>query len=349
MLSLPVRQAEGPAPRPVIVNWNLSLRCNFHCDHCYSRTEASRYPEPDTASALASVDRFAEIGILSLNFGGGEPFMRRDLFEITSRAAARGMRVTLSSNGSLVTPELARRAAESGVRKVELSLDSVHPEVHDRFRHFPGAHERAVRAAGLLREAGVAVDVSSVICRINVDDWEGLVDLAAGLGARKISLQNYKCSGLGDLNKDRLDLSPAEWRDFYTRALALKAERTDVEITLSDPILHSLEEAGCEARDGEPLSRGCACGTLTMAVRPDGSITPCAFIPVTVGSLLEDDFDTLWQGSEFLQGMRHREAVGKCRTCAAHDRCQGGCPSRVYSATGSFGAPDPHCWVGEDA
>lgn len=342
VVSLPVRQDPGPAPRPVIANWSLSLRCNFRCDHCYSRVEAARSAEPDTASALAAVDRFAEVGILSLNLGGGEPFLRQDLFEITARAAGRGMRVTLSSNGSLVTPELAHQAARSGIRKVELSLDSVRPEVHDRFRHFPGAFERALQAARWLREAGVTVDVSSVICRINLEDWEGLVDLAASLGARKISLQNYKCSGLGDLNRDRLDLSPAEWRAFYERALELRALRRDVEITLSDPILHSLQRSGC----GE-LARGCACGTLTMAVRPDGSILPCAFMPVVVGNLLEDDFEALWQQAPFLLELRNREAVGKCRSCPSFDACQGGCPARVYSATGGFSAPDPHCWVGQ--
>lgn len=334
------------APAPVIVNWNLSLKCNFYCDHCYSRTE--RFADLDTAGAKRVVDRFCEIGILSVNIGGGEPLMRRDLLEVVGYATSRGLRVTFSSNGSLIDADTARRIREAGVRKVELSIDSVEAATHDRFRRHEGAWQGVVAAAGHLQAAGITVDVSSVICRINIADFERLVELAKELGAHKISLQNYKCSGLGDLNKERLDLTPEEWRDFYVRALALKAREKGIEITLSDPIIHQLAEAGCQpgACEGEddPLVRGCACGTLTMAVRPNGDITPCAFIPVTVGNILDDDFSALWRENGVLHQMRHRTPEGKCVDCPVLHLCTGGCPSRSYSASGGFDAPDPHCW-----
>lgn len=340
---LPSAACAPAAPRPVIVNWNLSLRCNFYCDHCYSRTE--RYRDLDTEGAMRVVDRFRQIGILSINIGGGEPFMRRDLLEVTAYAAAQGLRVSLSSNGSLIDADTARRAKAAGVRKIELSIDSADADTHDTFRRHPGAFAGVVAAAGHLREAGVPIDVSTVICRINVHDFERVITLARTLGARKISLQNYKCSGLGDLNKERLDLQPHEWRAFYVRALEAKAAHTDIEVTLSDPILHALEEAGC-APEGEdsPLVRGCACGTLTMAVKPNGDITPCAFIPLTIGNILDDGFGELWQASDVLHQMRHRQPGGKCNTCPVQQLCTGGCPSRAYSASGGFDVPDPHCW-----
>jgi radical SAM protein with 4Fe4S-binding SPASM domain len=92
------------------------------------------------------------------------------------------------------------------------------------------------------------------------------------------------------------------------------------------------------------IVKGSSCGKLSLHLRPNGDITPCGFIPVVVGNILKDDFESIWFDSPVLKAMRAKEATGKCSACAAFEDCQGGCTARAFATTGDFNQPDPHCW-----
>lgn len=322
---------------PITVNWGITARCNFVCSHCFSRLDSS--PELSGEEARRVVEILAEQGVMFVNFGTGEPLLRPDLFPLTEYAVAKGLKVTMSSNGSLIDGEAADRIARAGFHSVGISIDSADPQAHDRFRRKPGSFEQAVRAARLLRERGIPLTVSSVICRVNHLDFPELVALAKELGARTIDLHNFKCSGMGGLNRENLDLSPEEWRKFYGRAVPLARAEKGIEIAFDDPILSLLGEG-----DGK-LVPGSVCGKLTLYIRPNGEITPCGFIPVTIGHILRDDFGEVWHGSKLLGHLRNKSAAGKCDGCAKFSSCLGGCTARAFAVYGSYDAPDPHCWA----
>jgi GeoRSP system radical SAM/SPASM protein len=277
-----------------------------------------------------------------VNYGTGEPMLREDLFPLTEYALAKGLKVTMNSNGSLIDAPAAERIREAGFHSVGISIDSADPAAHDAFRRMPGSFEKAVRAARLLREQGVPLTVSSVICKVNVSDFPALVTLAKDLGAHTIDLHNFKCSGMGGLNQENLDLSPEEWRDFYGRAVPIRRAEKGIEIAFDDPILSLLDE-----EDGKKLVAGSVCGKLSLYVRPDGEITPCGFIPVPIGHILRDDFQKVWHESQLLGHLRTKAAKGKCTGCAKFSSCLGGCTARAYAVHGAYDAPDPHCWVEE--
>jgi GeoRSP system radical SAM/SPASM protein len=325
-------------PSPVTVNWGITARCNFVCSHCFSRLDRS--PELTEEEARRVVDILAENGVMFLNYGTGEPLLRRDLFPLTEYAVGKGLKVTMNSNGSLIDAGVARRIREAGFHSVGISIDSAVPATHDAFRRMPGSFDKAVRASRLLREEGVPLSVSSVICKVNHRGFPGLVALAKELGARTIDLHNFKCSGMGGLNREELDLSPEEWRDFYAAAVPLRDAEKGIEIAFDDPILSLLGAEG----EGK-LVAGSVCGKLSLYVKPDGEITPCGFIPVPVGHILRDDFARVWHGSTVLHHLRNKAATGKCAGCARFSACLGGCTARAYAVYGAYDAPDPHCWV----
>ncbi len=153
---------------PLIVNWSLSFRCNFDCSHCYSRTEKSG--ELETVEVLEAGRRLARAGVLFANFGGGEPLLRRDLFEITRALTQMGLSCSMNSNGWLLDRAAAAAVREAGFTSVGLSLDSHRPEVHDRFRSRPGSYDRLQAAATHLVREGVKLTVSSVVSRLNYRD-----------------------------------------------------------------------------------------------------------------------------------------------------------------------------------
>lgn len=323
---------------PITVNWGITARCNFACSHCFSRLDRS--PELSADDARRVVDVLSAHGVMFVNYGTGEPLLRDDLFSLTAYAVGKGLKVTMNSNGSLIDGEVAGRIRDAGFHSVGISIDSADPEVHDAFRRMPGSFAKAARAARMLRDNGVPLTVSSVICKVNHRDFAPLVALAKELGARTIDLHNFKCSGAGGLNREQLDLSPDEWKAFYERAVPMKRTEDGIEIAFDDPILSLLGE-----EDAGRLVAGSVCGKLSLYIRPDGAITPCGFIPVTIGHVLADDFSEVWNGSKVLAHLRTKAAAGKCAGCAEFASCLGGCTARAYAVYGAFDAPDPHCWA----
>ncbi len=323
---------------PLTINWALNNSCNFACRHCYSRQDS--HDELDRDVLYTCLHKVAKAGVFSVNFGGGEPLLRRDLLEVAAVAREAGLRTSMNSNGWLIDRDTAAALKEAGFSKVGISIDSHLPEVHDSFRGMAGSHGRAVAALGHLASVGIATSVSTVICRINNDAIDDLVAFALKLGAGQLNFHNFKCSGLGMANKDELDLSPAEWKNFYRAALAAKTEVKGLDISLDDPIIALLG-----AREAGSLVKGSVCGKLSLNIKANGDITPCGFIPVVIGNIVRDDLREVWSDSPVLAQMRNKQPTGKCSGCSKYADCLGGCTARALALTGNLNSPDPHCWA----
>jgi GeoRSP system radical SAM/SPASM protein len=322
---------------PITVNWAITNKCNFGCDHCYSRSDTTE--ELDSEMVNTILDKLSKAKVFSVNFGGGEPLLRKDLMEIARRAADLGFAVSMNSNGFLIDRDMARKLKEAGFSKVGISIDSPIQEVHDKFRGAKGSHNKALAALAYLKEAGIETSISSVICRINIDDVDGLVEMALLSGVSNINFHNFKCSGLGFTNKDVLDLTSEEWRDFYIRALELKKTVKNLRISLEDPIISLLGE-----KNEETLVKGSVCGKLSLNIKSNGDMTPCGFIPIVIGNICKDDLVKVWNNSPVLDKMRNKKPQGKCLSCDSQSECLGGCTARTLALTGDMNNPDPHCW-----
>ena len=322
---------------PLTFNWTLSYRCNFFCEHCYSRDETR--PELDLPDNLRIIDVLAEHKVPFINFGGGEPLIQKNLFDIASYATQRGLNVSMNTNGWLLDKTSAQKLKDAGFKSVGVSIDSAQADIHDQFRNQAGAFERAVKGLEALRSVNLKSTMSSVISRINFKAFDELLSLARQHGVSQVFLHNFKCSGRGFKNRADLDLSPEEWQGFYRQALAVKQQSKDLKISFDDPVIASLPDY-----EEQAMVKGSSCGKLSLHLRPNGDITPCGFIPLVVGNILKDDFETIWFESPVLKAMRSKEAAGKCVGCSAFEDCQGGCTARAFATTGDFNQPDPHCW-----
>ena len=323
---------------PLTINWAVTNICNFKCRHCYSRTDPS--DELDAKTLFACIDKIVAAKVLSINFGGGEPLLRKDLLDIASYAAGKGLRVSMNSNGYLIDANRAKALKAAGFSKVGISLDSHLPDVHDEFRGVKGSHARAVAALAYLKEAGIKTSLSTVICKINHTAISELIDFSRKHGVHQLNFHNFKCSGLGYSNKDELDLSAAEWKVFYSNALKAKQEVKDLEISLDDPIIALL---GMKT-ETDSLVKGSVCGKLSLNIKSNGDITPCGFIPIVIGNIVKDDLKEVWDNSKVLDQMRNKKPTGKCAGCGSYEDYLGGCSARALALTGDFNNPDPHCW-----
>jgi len=142
--------------RPVVV-WNITRTCNLMCIHCYNDSGADKVcAELSRSSAKNVLDDLAQFGVPSILFSGGEPLMRRDLFELIAYAGERGLRTVISTNGTLINADVAEKIKQHNVSYVGVSLDGIGP-VNDKFRGVQGAFDRAVEGIRNCRDAGVRV------------------------------------------------------------------------------------------------------------------------------------------------------------------------------------------------
>jgi len=323
---------------PLTINWALNNSCNFACRHCYSREDT--HDELEVDLLYACLEKVAKAGVLSVNFGGGEPLLYPNLMQIAKFASGLGLRISMNSNGWLINQSTATALKEAGFSKIGISIDSHLPTVHDSFRGVVGSHHRAVSALQHLSSVGLVTSVSTVICRINNQTIDDLVAFALDKGVGQLNFHNFKCSGLGLTHKDELDLTSEEWKVFYQAALAAKGKVSGLNISLDDPIIALLG-----ARDVGSLVKGSVCGKLSLNIKSNGDMTPCGFIPMVIGNIVKDDLREIWRDSPLLAKMRNKQPTGKCSGCSKYDDCLGGCTARALALTGHMDSPDPHCWA----
>lgn len=208
--------------KPRLIFWEVTKGCNLRCIHC--RATASELSSPldlhtdEALNLIEQVSQYAPILVLS----GGEPLFRRDLFELASYASARGLRVALATNGTLVSKEIARRILASGVRRVAISLDGANAKTHDAFRGIPGAFEAALEGFRNLRALGMSLQINMTIARHNAHQLPAVLDLAKKLGADALHTFLLVPVGCGLNIADQQMLPAGEYEKilhwFYDRA-----------------------------------------------------------------------------------------------------------------------------------
>jgi len=327
---------------PLYVAWEITHRCNARCLHCYSASGPGADCSTDlsTAEAFDVIDQLADAGVVVLAFSGGEPMMRRDWPALVSRAVSRGLSVNIGTNGSTVTERRADQLRELGVHSVTVSLDSHRPAVHDHFRQFPGLYERTLTAIRRLVARDLRVVVGFTPTRLNWRDGPKVIALAGRLGAAAVNLSEYVPAGRGPLD---LALTPGELRQVLQEWIRLReAYRGRLEV-----IWHDCRVGKLVPDDERRKYVGCGAGRLVARIMPDGTVTPCVFLPTAIGGLRDRPFRRLWAESDLLTSFRVRQGAvsGNCGGCEFLATC-GGCRAVAYAYSGGDPlAGDPHCWV----
>lgn len=352
--------------RPVIF-WNLTGRCNLSCKHCYNSSGPGQEAgdELSTVEALSFIDDCGKLGVPVILLSGGEPLMRRDIWDIARHAHLLGIHTALSTNGTLITPDIAGQIRDAGIGYVGISLDGATPETHDRFRNSPGAFEHAVQAFSYCHDAKVRCGVRVTLTRENVHELSDIIDLALRIGACRFCLYWLVPSGRGADSYKNLQVS--EHEVFSALDLLHRyAKETDPSVmeflTVDSPqdavhLLDLMEQEGAEdLAEAKSLvasmKGGCSAGTRVANVTQTGEVYPCQFAQspeFLAGSIREERFSEIWNDPDnpVLSRFRnkHLHLTGKCGQCRYHDLCGGGCRVRAYRQAKNFSADDPFCFI----
>ena len=348
--------------RPLVV-WNMTNRCNLRCLHCYAGAVETADPrELTTDEGKRLIDDLAAAGCPVVLFSGGEPYLRKDIYELGSYAAERGLRPVVSTNGTLITREAAEKTRDAGFQYVGISLDGL-AERHNRFRGSADAFRKALDGLHYCIDADLKAGIRFTVTRHNLADLDGVLDLIEREGVPRFCLYHLVYSGRGREMMDE-DLTREQRRRMVERLIkkALEWHDRGVEVELlttdnhADGVMveryvrqHDPDRAG-EVHELLIRHGGCSAGRKFACVDAYGEVHPCQFWRhASLGNVRERPFAEIWNdtGNELLGRLKRiadNLTGDRCGKCNFRTIC-GGCRVRAEAVHGDVWADDPACYL----
>jgi radical SAM protein with 4Fe4S-binding SPASM domain len=340
--------AIGCTGYPYHVVWETTTRCNLNCIHCYASSAEAKQSELTTTEGkrlleqIAGLDEFRMIVIT-----GGEPLLRNDIFELMEHAGKLGFKIIFSTNGTLLTPDIAKELAKLCIVNFSISLDGSTRECHESIRRKEGCFQGAIDGIKAASQTGVCTQVNFTAMKQNLNELPGLIDLAESMKA-DIIMVFQAIPPRQDRGALELD---AEEQMHLIRTITEKQKKTRALII---PVCSPEYWAYLGGKSRGIFSRylqnkafyGCGAGSGFSYIRCDGEVWPCNFIPLSAGNVREKDFGDIWKNAPLLKEFRGqpRRLKGGCGECRMQNIC-GGCRGRAYAHTSDFHAADPACLI----
>ncbi len=328
----------GDEFKPSLVSWNLTRLCNLRCPHCYLSAGKKAETELTTEECLGLVGEMRDLGTEMVILTGGEPLLRKDIFDLATASAESGMWVVMGTNGVLLDDRVAQRMVECGVKGVGISIDSIDPDKHNSFRGGPNSWEYSVKALEVAKANGLEVLVQTTVMDMNRDEIPRLIEFARDKGAWSFNLYFLVQTGRGQRMND---LSAGDTEALLTELVDVQDEYRPmlVRSKCAPQFKRIAYEAGKQGLE----SGGCMAGSEYCRITPDGDVTPCPYMTVTAGNVREQSFTEVWRTSPVLLALRDPDRLtGRCGACEYKELC-GGCRCRAYAGLDDYLAEDPAC------
>jgi MoaA/NifB/PqqE/SkfB family radical SAM enzyme len=268
---------------------------------------------------------------------GGDPLKRPDLFALIAAARARGMHVAVSPSATpLVTPAAIRALKAAEVEAISLSLDGATAETHDGLRGVAGTFARTLEAADAARDAGLPVQINTLVSRSTLAELPAIGELARGLGAARWSLFFLVSVGRGTVLEP---ITPAECERLLHWVATLPAGKPIVTTTEAPHYRRVALEAG---RSGGHAA-GIRDGNGIMFISHTGEVSPSGFLPLVAGNVTRTPPTDIYRDAPLFRALRDpNQFTGRCGVCEYRWQC-GGSRARAYAASGDPFAEDPLC------
>ncbi|MEW6570726.1 MAG: radical SAM protein [Nitrospirota bacterium] len=340
---------------PKWIAWEITRRCNLKCIHCRSASELEVKDHPDfpTDEAFRILDDIAGYAKPVMVLSGGEPLLRKDVFEIARYGTDKRLRMCLATNGTLVTDDICERIKGSGIKIVSLSLDGSVEEIHDNFRSQKGAFAGTINAARLFGKHGIEFIINSSFTRRNQGEIPRVYKLAKELGATAWYLFMIVPTGRGEEILNEL-ISKEDYEKILDWHYDMEREEKDMLVRPTCAphyyriVLQKSKEKGVKyerrtLKFSTGGSKGCIAGQLIALIDVDGNVLPCSYFPKPAGNLREQPFKNIWENSELFKELRDfKRYKGKCGSCEYLTVC-GGCRARAYAIYGDYLEAEPFC------
>jgi radical SAM protein len=380
MHTIPARGGLNYDETPFLAIWEVTQSCDLACKHCRAAAQPIAHPDELTnAEGKALIDQIAAMHVPIFVFTGGDPLKRKDVFELITYAAGKGVQVALTPSATpLLTREAIFKLKEAGLVRLGISLDGSSPEIHDVFRGLPGAWARTIQAIEWAGEAGLPIQVHTTISRHNANDLDALCALF-----EKLNIVMWNVFFLVPVGRGQLDdlLSGEEFEHVFGKIYEL-SHKVSFQIKTTEAmhyrrylLQNNLEERKMGHGSGHPgsIAGGHPGSTARPAYEPGapvadaktrtaswatrrvndgkgflfvshvGNVYPSGFLPIHAGNIKQTPLQEIYRDSPIFKALRDTSKLeGKCGACEYKEIC-GGSRARAYAVTGDPLAQEPCC------
>ncbi len=336
-----------------LVFWETTSSCNLKCKHCRASAIEQRNKDElnyeQCRHFLYSVSSFAKPVIV---LSGGEPLVREDIYDIAAYGNSLGLRMVLATNGTAITPAIAKRLVQSGIQRLSISIDGANAKTHDTFRGISGAFDSALDGLKYAQEAGLPVQINTTISQYNIKELSDIYKLAILRGACALHFFLLVPTGCGkEMPKSELISSEdyeqvLNWIYYTSKVSPIQLKATCAphyfRVMYQNASTKMTKETS-ENQGFESMTRGCLAGISVCFISHKGDVYPCGYFPLRAGNIHEQPIRSIWEKSELFEQLRDYSLLkGKCGMCEFVRVC-GGCRARAYAEKGDYLEEEPNC------
>ena len=330
------------------MQFHVTAACDQNCKHCYMHDSETFESEVNnqlsTEQCIQIIDDFASLMKRwelqgKINFTGGDPLLRKDLFDLLEHTKKAGLDFGILGNPYHVTEEVAARLKGLGINQYQVSIDGTGP-THDGFRR-KGSYNDTMRAIRIINEAGIRSAVLFTLSKSNKDELLDVIDAVAEASVSIFDFARLVPMGSGkSLSGDML--SPDEFRHMLLLVLEkygqLAKSGCKTYFGRKDPLWALLQkELGTlqPSSDGCKICDGCTIGMSAFSVLADGTVYACRRLPIKIGKVPEQNLLDIFIRSEKLNDMRKYERMENCGECELLRVCRG-CRAVCFGVSGDY-------------
>jgi radical SAM protein with 4Fe4S-binding SPASM domain len=301
----------------------------MNCIHCRNgKLASSEITELTYEECIRIFHEAHELGCESINIGGGEPLLHKDVYKIINYVS-KYCYTSLLTNGYIIDDEIAHKLKKTKVDMVQISLDSSTPEKHNKIRNSKNAYLNVRRAVEALTNCEISTCFMVTVSNYNIDELEEILKFATELKVTLVNFRRLIPQGSGNLNFGNLNPSFDKISKFLEKVKSLETQ-FNIGICLfpffsfkNKNIADEYLKSPLEVAEG-----GCSAGVTGLSVSSNGNIQLCPHIPISLGNIKNDVLYKIWFENYTILKLRNRKNLkGKCGICKFNNVC-GGC--RAY-------------------
>jgi radical SAM protein with 4Fe4S-binding SPASM domain len=310
---------------PYRMDLAVTYRCNNDCAHCYNARERN-FPELTTDAWKQILDKLWDLGVPHVVFTGGEATLRNDLPELIAHAEANGQITGLNTNARRLADEkYVTQLVETGLDHVQITVESCEANVHNEMMRSKGAFKQTIKGLKNALNSPLYVMTNTTMLRTNVDTIPDTLDFLANIGVPTIGLNALIYSGQGltvGTGLAESELQPI--LDIAIQKTEARGQKliwyTPTQYCEFDPTQQNLGVKGCTA------------ALYSMCIESNGDVLPCQSYYTSLGNMLNDDWDSIWNHELSIQLRERKDLPAKCDGCGLVAECGGGCPLKFEEA-----------------
>jgi len=319
---------------PTDLVWIITSKCNLNCLHCYASLYRGEL-ELDFNSIVKIIDGAVEAGVEHINFTGGDPILRSDIFDILKYCVDVGVEPSLFTNLTLINDEMALKLSKLDVY-VLTSIDGFSKETYEGIRGL-STWERFIDGVRRIISHGIEVHVNISVNALNYGYVDKILEKALDLGFQSFSMIPTIPSGRAFTNILYID---SERFVEAVKLAAVKVEELGISLSVwCAPFTGIIV-------DSSKIRFGCCRRWKVMDVTPSGRIVLCDVLNIGISNVNDFSVKEAWMrflGNPMVKIVRNPKPGNPCDKCDFWGNCMGGCYARAYILTGSIENPDPLC------